>query len=218
MDQDYPIEYQKGFMNFLGLKIDLSKKPLIPREETEFWVGEALKELTQVRPVSILDVFAGSGCIGIAVLKNIKNSRVDFSDIEKSAVEQIKINLELNRMPAERYEVFQSDMFKKLGNKKYDCIFANPPYVAEEREDEVQPSVLRHEPKIAIFAGKKGLDIIEKFLKEVKRHLKRGGTLFMEFDPTQKKDIMLILNKEKYEKFEFRKDQFKEYRWLKIFY
>ncbi|MDO8424461.1 MAG: peptide chain release factor N(5)-glutamine methyltransferase [bacterium] len=214
MDKDFPIEYRKGFTNFLGLKIDLSKRPLIPREETEFWVEQALEDIRENS--FVLDIFSGSGCIGIVILKRVKNSRVDFSDIEKAAVDQIRINLKLNNVSSERYAVFQSDIFEKIKGKKYDYIFANPPYVAEEREDEVQPSVLRHEPQIAIFAGKKGLDVIRRFLKEARACLKEGGMIFMEFDPLQKADIESILIKEKYRKSEFKKDQFNQWRWLRL--
>ena len=205
-------------MKFLNCKIDLSKWNFRPRTETAFWVRHSLKDLKHTKNGSprVLDIFTGSGCIGIAVLKNIKNSRVDFVDIDKKAIEQIKINLKLNKISSKRYKIYQSDLFEKLKNDKYDYIFANPPYVAEERIGEVQSSVLAHEPKRALFGGKRGLDIIAKFLKDAKKYLKPSGIIFLEFDPLQKIDIDIILKKEEYKRYKFSKDQFNKLRWVKI--
>lgn len=201
--------------------IDLSKWNFMPRVETEFWVKKVLKKLSfskGTKFLKILDIFSGTGCIGIAVLKNIKNSRVDFVDIDKKAVEQIKINLKLNMISLKRYKIYQSDLFKKLNGKIYDIIFANPPYVARERIGEVQPQVIKYEPERALFGGKKGLFYISKFLKEAKKHLNKNGVIFMEFDPRQKDDIKKIIKKEGYQKYSFFKDQFKRYRFAKIIF
>jgi len=162
-----------------------------------------------------LDIFAGSGCIGIAILKNIKNSSVDFVDIDKKAIEQIRINLKLNNISKFRYKIYQSNLFEKI-NGKYDVIFANPPYVARERIKEVESSVLKYEPKRAILAGKMGMHYIKKFLKGVRNFLKLKGVIYLELDPLQEKEIEDILNREKYKNFKFFKDQFKKYRFLKV--
>ncbi len=221
-----PIEYQRGFVKFLNCKINLSQRVFIPRIETEFWVKKTIKEIKKERSddkrgIRVLDIFAGSGCIGIAILKNIKNSFVDFIDIDKRAVEQIKINLKLNKIVSKRYRVYQSDVFKKFQRKKfvpsqkYDFIFANPPYVAKERLKEVGPSVLKYEPKRAIISGLRGLFYIKKFLKEERRFLKKTGIVYFEFDPKKKEEIKNILKKEGYKNFRFFKDQFEKYRFLK---
>lgn len=218
---DFPIEYQKYFIKFLNCKINLENQVFIPRPETEFWVKKAIKEVRMleclnVGMLKILDIFAGSGCIGIAILKNIKNSCLDFADIDERAISQIKINLKLNNISKGRYKIYQSDLFKKLKDKKYDYIFANPPYVAKERLSEVQPSVLKYEPKRAILADKGGLFYIKKFLKEAKNFLKQNGVIYLEIDPQQKDDIKNILEKQRYKKSKFFKDQFQEHRFLKI--
>src|SRR5579864_4884463 len=80
-----PLDYVIGFKEFLGCKIDLSKKPLIPRPETEFWVSEVLP---QIKEGKALDIFSGSGCIGIAIMRHT-DAVCDFSDIETA---QIKMN------------------------------------------------------------------------------------------------------------------------------
>ena len=219
MRLEIPSEYRKGFTKFLNCKVDLSKRVFIPRIETEFWVNQVIKEIqkfTEVHPLlKVLDIFAGSGCIGIAILKNIKNSSVDFVDIDKKAIEQIRINLKLNNISKFRYKIYQSNLFEKI-NGKYDVIFANPPYVARERIKEVESSVLKYEPKIALLAGKRGMQYIKKFLKGARNFLKPKGVIYLELDPLQEKEIEDILNREKYKNFKFFKDQFKKYRFLKV--
>jgi release factor glutamine methyltransferase len=204
---------------FLNCKIDLSKEVFIPRVETEFWVKKAIKSIratsNEQRTIKVLDIFAGSGCIGISVLKNIRNSYVDFVDIDKKAIEQIKINLRLNKISPKRYRVIRSNIFEKVKGE-YDFIFANPPYVAKERLGEVQESVKKFEPKISWYGGRGGLKYIKKFLKEARNHLKENGIIFMEVDPLQKEEVEKILKKESYKKFKFYKDQFKKIRWVKI--
>jgi len=203
-------------VNFLNCKIDLSKKVFEPRIETEFWVGKALDELRiKNHELRVLDIFAGTGCIGITFLKNIKNARVDFADISQKAIKQIRINLKLNRVPRNQYRIYQSNLFEKIRKNKYDIIFANPPYIALERINEVQKEVLQKEPRAALFAGKDGIFWIEIFLKQVKKYLAIKGVIYLEFDPLQKEKIRKILEKEGF-KFQFRKDQFKKYRWLII--
>jgi len=208
-------------VDFLNCKIDVSKKVFQPRIETEFWVKKAIKDLRfKIKDLRILDIFAGSGCIGIAILKACPEfcRRVDFVDIDERAIAQTKINLEKNKIRAERYRVIKSNLFENLKSAKYDVIFANPPYVAKERINEVNEEVLREEPWISFFAGKGGLFHIKKFFKEAKNHLKNEGIIYLEFDPKQKEEIEKILKIVGYPNFQFRKDQFKKYRWLRIKY
>src|SRR3990167_10188004 len=208
MNKDEPIEYVRGFTEFLGCKIDLSKKPLIPRPETEFWVEQAIKEIKNRKPfgapqgkiLHILDIFAGSGCIGIAVLKHIKNYRVDFADTDKNNLKQIKINLKLNTIDKKRCKIIQSNIFKDIKNK-YDYIFANPPYIPDYRKNPsarlrailrniIQKSVLDFEPRKALFGGADGLFYIRKFLKTAKNY--------------------------GYKTCEFHKDQYDKWRWASL--
>ena len=220
MNSKIPVEYERGYTKFLNCKIDLRNRVFIPRIETEFWVARAIKTIRtsniEHRTLKVLDIFAGSGCIGISILKNVKNLLVDFADIDKKAIEQIKINLKLNKIPSQRYRIYQSNLFEKIKNKNYNYIFANPPYVAKERIKDVQLSVLKYEPKTSFLAGKKGFFYIKKFLKEAKRFMKPGGIIYLEFDPEQKNDILDILKKENYKNFQFFKDQFKKWRFAKV--
>lgn len=200
-----PIEYKRGFTQFLGCKVDLSKKPLIPRPETEFWVEKAIKKIgTSDVPIKILDIFAGSGCIGIAVLKHIKNAEVDFADIEDRGV---------------GHRTIKSDVFSKIKGK-YDFIFANPPYIPEKNKHLVQKSVLNFEPYNALFGGEDGLFYIKKFLKQAKHYLNPGGVIFMEFSPEQKNEISKLAKKFGYNPpaggCQFHKDQYGKPRWVML--
>jgi release factor glutamine methyltransferase len=210
-----PVDYVIGFTKFLDCEIDLSKKPLIPRQDTAFWVEQELKN---IHKGNALDIFSGSGCIGVVILKKRKGLLCDFADIDKKAIEQIKINCQLNKIKRKRYKIIRSDIFKKIKGK-YDYIFANPPYVATKKIYNIQKSVLKYEPKIALFAGSDGLYFIRKFLSDAKKHLNPDGKIFMEFSPEQKpaiEKIILSQPRDKYSNFEFKKDHNNRWRWVVV--
>ncbi len=214
-----PIDYIIGWKPFLNCKIDLSYKPLIPRPETEFWVEKAIEEIkASKKPAYVADVFSGSGCIGISILKNIKNAKVDFFEIDSSLIKQIKINLKINKIKKSRYRVIESDILEK-SRKKYDFILANPPYIATTRKNKIQKEVLKYEPKKALFGGKDGLNLIKKFLNQAQNHLNIRGQIWMEFDSFQKPLIQELLKKSGYKEWEFYKDQYGKWRCaiLKLF-
>jgi len=233
-----PVDYVIGFKEFLGCKIDLSKKPLIPRPETEFWVSQALEEVKKAvafkkssedvksivqrswghenYKLKALDVFSGSGCIGVSALVHGPNLLCDFVEKDGKAILQIKINLKNNFVDSKRYKIIKSDIFSKVKGK-YDFIFANPPYIPTKNKNRIQKSVLKYEPKIALFGGKDGMLFINKFLKQAKNHLNANGKIFMEFDSPQKNKIEKLIKKIGYKKSEFYQDQYGRFRWVVIF-
>src|SRR4030042_7181962 len=213
-----PLDYVIGFTEFLGCKIDLSKKPLIPRPETEFWVGKMIKNLKiEKLEIRCLDMFSGSGCIGIAVLKHKKSLLCDISDSDSIMISQIKINLNKNFIKPSRSRVIKSDIFNNIKGK-YDYIFANPPYIPTKNKNMVQKSVLKYEPSRALFGGGDGLFYIRKFLKQAIGHLNKNGRIYMEFSPEQKKEIEKILTRlnfsqknlggQEYKTWKFNRDQY----------
>ncbi len=251
-----PVDYVIGYKNFCGCKIDLRYRPLIPREETEFWVERAVRDTflrTAGKPselaalmssprssasrrtpcplgsgcsqksipnrfsiIKCLDIFAGSGCCGIAVLKNIPNSHCDFCDIDDNCLKQTRLNLKISKIPASRYRTIKSNIFYSLPTTCYSLILANSPYIAFNQKSRVQKSVLSFEPKNALFAKNNGLYFIEKFLRGAKNYLAPGGVIYLEFGYNQKKDIEKLLREFNYKNFEFHRDQFGKWRWLEI--
>ncbi len=212
-----PLDYLIGFINFLGCRIDLSKRPFIPRVETEFWVGKLVRSYQKQAPAHLkcLDIFAGSGCLGIAVLSRIPGARVDFSEKSLKFLRQVKINLELNKISQKRYHLIKSDIFSEIRGK-YDLILANPPYVPWRQKDLVQESVWRFEPKSAIFGGLDGLSHIRSFLEEAKKYLKPKGKIYLEFGFDQRIKLKTLLESFAYKHYRFFKDLYGRWRYLII--
>jgi len=207
-----PIDYVIGFTEFLGAKIDLSFHPMIPRQETEFWLEKAMRSMPSGN-VKILDIFAGSGCIGTALLKNLPKTTADFGEKDPKLVLQIEKNLAINGIGPERAHVFETDVFQNIPREKYDYIFANPPYISHDRKYQVARPVIEHEPHLALFADEEGLFFVKKLLNEAPDFLSLNGKLFMEFDSWQKDEIENILKDSRFQG-TFWKDQYDKWRVL----
>ncbi len=225
-----PVDYIIGWVDFLNCKIDLSLKPLIPRVETEFWVEKVIMEILELskdNKLKVLDIFSGSGCIGVSILKNCPNTKVDFAEVNSKFIKQIKKNLSINKIlyPSSlkdrgRANIIQSNIFDNIKDK-YDIILANPPYVSTNRRGNVQRSVLEYEPSEAVFGGKDGLFFIRDFLAKAKDYLLSKGNIepfiYLEFDSFQKSKIENMLAEYNYSSWQFFKDQFNRWRFAKIF-
>lgn len=215
----YPLDYLIGNKPFLNTIIDLHFRPLIPRVETEFWVSQLIQQLKKQSPnkekIQCLDIFAGSGCIGIALLKNIPWLNVDFGEKNAKFIQQIKVNLQLNNISKERYRVIKTNIFQNI-KKKYNLIVANPPYISPRRKKSVQKEVLQYEPSSALFAKDNGLFFIQQVIKKGRKHLLSSGTLYLEFDSWQKISIEKILKKTGITHFNFYRDQYHRWRWLTV--
>lgn len=185
-----PLAYLIGHAPFLNTIIYLDSYPLIPRPETEFWTEAAITAITAAKLPAphILDLCAGSGCVGTAVLANIKTARVDFCEIELTHLTTIKKNLTENHIAAERYQLWHSDLFSALtkdpAHTTYDFILSNPPYI-DESLNRVDASVKNFEPHLALFGGKDGMELIAKIIDEAPQHLTPHGQLWLEHEPEQ---------------------------------
>lgn len=215
LSKGYPRDYIIGYVDFLNCHIDLSYQPLIPRVETEYWLEKILPLINQhfknTKSIKTLDIFAGSGCIGIAVAKNIKKATVDFSDIDQNNIKQIKKNITINKVKNFK-KVTISDIFSNISGK-YDLILANPPYVPLSNTIKAP-----FEPPKAIVAGKYGLDIIEPFIAQIKSFLNKGGLFAIEHHPNQVPKIKTMLKKHGFKDFEFFQDQYNRPRYVVVKY
>lgn len=187
-----PLAYVIGYIPFLNTKISLDSKPLIPRTETEFWVSKVIEEIKTNQKnsgsiIKVLDLCAGSGCIGIAVAKALPESKIDFIELDKNHLSTIKNNCLQNGIEESRFRIFQGDLFSVEENKtlfKYDFIISNPPYLDKDL-DRTETSVKNFEPAIALYGGKAGLDLIEQIIKDAPQHLTVNGQLWIEHEPEQ---------------------------------
>lgn len=196
LESGTPVDFLIGHREFLGCHIDLSYHPLIPRNETEFWTHNLINKLKSEKTrsrasgcrVGVLDLCAGSGCIGIALLSHLPHAQVDFAEYNPDFVAQIKKNLEINNIDPKRYHVYQSNMFENIGwsdYPMYDLIVANPPYIAHNRRETVQDSVHNQEDHGSLYADDDGLYYIKQIIDSLPRYLAPEGECYIEYDPWQ---------------------------------
>lgn len=180
-----PLAYVIGHIPFLGTTIYLDSHPLIPRTETEYWVERVIEMIkdSDKDEVRILDLCAGSGCIGIAVLHRLPHAQVDFAEIDGNHIDTIYKNIERNDIDLSRTHVIQSDLFENISGS-YDYILSNPPYI-DPILDRTEPSVTTYEPHIALYGGTGGMECIKSILTDAPKHLKKSGTLCIEHEPEQ---------------------------------
>ncbi len=183
-----PLGYVIGWIPFLGLKINLDSRPLIPRPETEWWVEKMINTLRKKNSVklSVLDMCSGSGAIGCSVLSSLKNSYITFSDIDTNYEETILTNITENDLDVSRTEIITSDLFSDLEGKRFDVIATNPPYIPSNRN--LPTSVTDYEPSTALYAGEDGLDAIRIIAKNAKGHLNKDGVVWVEIDTSHENE------------------------------
>lgn len=165
------------------MRVDLSLRPLIPREETEYWVTQFLEQIKKIRAPRVLDLCAGSGAIGLAVLAHNPNATVTFTDLSPRALKQIKKNLTRNPQFKKRARVLKSNLFKSVIGK-FDFILSNPPYIPTVCIQRLSKSVSTFEPLRALDGGVDGMRYIKKIISEAPYYLKRGAPLVVEVDST----------------------------------
>lgn len=191
LEENKPLQYVLGYVNFYGNKFVVDERVLIPRFETEELVENTIKYIKKLltEPVDIIDLGCGSGVIGITLEKKVSTKTVDLIDISKDALEVAKINCEkLNS----KCNLIQSDMFENV-EKKYDVIISNPPYIKEN--EIIEDIVKENEPHLALYAGKDGLDCYKKILETVNKYKKEKCLIAFEIGYQQAEDIKRLVDK-----------------------
>ena len=198
-----PLAYVIGSIPFLNTKIFLDSHPLIPRTETEFWVEKVISEMQSahdvqspalnnsrldlIQEIRVLDLCAGSGCIGVAVLSAVPMARVDFAEIDPCHHPTILKNILENNIDPSRAQIFGGDLFTQC-TTVYDYILTNPPYI-DPTLNRTEHSVKKYEPSIALYGGENGMEIIERIIYESPKFLTKDGTLVIEHEPEQTSQI-----------------------------
>jgi release factor glutamine methyltransferase len=220
-----PLQYIIGKEKFFGLDFIVDKNVFIPRPETEILVQTVLDTIREVhcrggsvenhmtprqckpsRELRILDLGTGSGCIAIALTKNVANCKIFASDISDKALESAKKNASLNGV-ADSISFIKSDLFEDIEGK-FDYIVSNPPYIARHEFKDLQKEVLM-EPRLALDGGEDGLLYYRKIFNEASKYLNKGGYFFGEIGYGQREAIKNIIEKTgKFELIEVKEDQY----------
>jgi ribosomal protein L3 glutamine methyltransferase len=174
-----PAAYLTGEAWFAGLKFIVNENTLVPRSPIAQLIEDQYRPW--VEPIEIkyiLDMCAGSGCIGIASLQVCPNAQVDLVDLSSDALKVAQQNI--NKFGLEGVaKVIKSDLFSNLTGKKYNLIVSNPPYV-DKIEMDALPEEFKQEPEMALEAGNDGLDLVRIILAEAAEYLTENGTLIVE--------------------------------------
>lgn len=175
-----PLGYVIGSQPFLGLKISLDSKPLIPRVETEWWTEQLLASTAENAPLTFLDLCAGSGAIGCAALARLPKAQVYFGELDPAHEATIRKNIQQNNLDESRATIRIGDLFEPFADMQFDVIATNPPYIPVGRE--IAASVADYEPELALYGGTDGLEVIRRIAEGLPKHLAKGGVAWIECD------------------------------------
>ncbi len=173
-----PAAYLTGEAWFAGLSFEVDEHVLIPRSPIAEMVEGHFQPWLHGEPRRILDLCSGSGCIAVACAMAFPQAQVDAVEIDARALAVLRRNLARHRVGA-RVEAVRSDLFAGVKGRQYGLIVSNPPYVPSARWKGM-PDEYHHEPKLALEAGKDGMDIVARILREAPAHLAPDGLLVCE--------------------------------------
>jgi len=181
--QGVPSQYITGHQEFWGMDLIVTPAVLIPRPETEHLI-EAVVPLARVtKAPRIVDVGTGSGCIALALAKELPNAEIHATDVSPDALEIAEANAARHQLDS-RIQFHDTNLLLGMETESFDFVVSNPPYVGESEEDQVQLEVRKFEPRSAVFAGHTGLEVIARLIPQAHAVLKNGGWLLMEISGT----------------------------------
>lgn len=189
-----PVAYLIGEWEFYGLPLDISESVLIPRPDTEVLVERALARLQSAAEPRVLDLCAGSGCVGLALAKHLPGSRVTLGELDEGALRICRQNIRRNDLTG-RVAAMQMDALEKppvhLG--EFDAIVSNPPYIPDGDIAGLDVSVRDYEPHLALKGGADGLDFYRAICAQWTAALRAGGCLLFEVGIGQADDVLRIM-------------------------
>ena len=192
-----PVAYLIGEWEFYGMPLDISADVLIPRPDTEVLVEQALAYLRTAGECRVLDLCAGSGCIGLALAAHAPAVRVVLGEYSDAALKICRQNIRRNGLSG-RVVPIQVDALARperaLG--EFQCIVSNPPYIPRADIETLDGSVKDYEPHMALDGGEDGLDFYRSIAQQWKDALLPGGRLYFEVGIGQADDVLRIMRKE----------------------
>jgi release factor glutamine methyltransferase len=184
-----PVAYLVGRCEFYSLEIRVNRSCLIPRPETELLVERAIDRLRlRPKPAAVLDLCTGSGCIAIAIAKNVPECSVTATDVSDEALSAADENVRTHGL-TERVQLLCGDLFDPLidglDRTSFDMIVSNPPYVSSAEMEVLDRNVKDYEPVRALHGGADGLDVYRRIVEKIETFLKADGVLLLEIGYAQ---------------------------------
>lgn len=192
-----PLAYLIGEWEFYGLPLDISEQVLIPRSDTEVLAGEAIRWLQTQQDARVLDLCAGSGCVGLAVASQVHACRVVLGEKSEAALRICRQNIRrsgllgrVTPMPADALE----PPTRQLG--EFDCIVCNPPYIPTQDIETLDVSVRDYEPHMALDGGEDGLEFYRAISENWREALHPGARLYFEVGIGQADSVLRIMRRQ----------------------
>ncbi len=196
-----PLQQIIGRQSFMGLDFYVDENVLIPRQDTELLVEEALQELHD--GMRILDMCTGSGCILLSLLKYSNDCEGIGADISEEALKVAERNRV--QLGLENAAFIRSDLFEAVEGK-FDLLVSNPPYICSDVIDTLMPEVREHEPRQALDGSADGLHFYRRILADCRAYLKPGGMLLFEIGYDQGEAVKRLMEENGFLEVEVKKD------------
>jgi release factor glutamine methyltransferase len=189
-----PSQYITGHQEFWELDFVVSPAVLIPRPETEHLVETVLELAREVPRPRIVDVGTGSGCVALSLAHELQGAELFAVDLSAEALEMAQANAARLRLEG-RVRFLRSNVLEALADRHdFDIVVSNPPYVGFDEADKVQRSVFEFEPRMAVFAGENGLDVIRPLIEQAHGALRPGGWLAMEIGYSMRDSVLALVS------------------------